>query len=152
MGAVPKPLPDVCQGCGKLFPRLNVRLCASCSLDPQRRFSLVRDLLAESPGMSIGDIVAATGLSRGEVSTYYEERRLVEVTPELPVGALRTCTCGGQEPRCVKCTYELSARLRDMRKDFEGRLPPKGQWAGGASEDDRVRYIRRAQRIDPENP
>jgi hypothetical protein len=150
MGALPKPQPDVCSGCGKLFPRIGVKLCATCALDSSKRFSLVRDLLQETPGLSVGDIVEATGLPRQEINGFYDNNRLIEVTPDLS-GSLRVCTCGGRTPRCPKCQYELSNKLRSMKKSFEGNLPSKGQWAGGGDEDeDRVRYVRRSQRLSDE--
>lgn len=156
MSAAPQPQLSVCATCGKMFARVYVQLCNSCAVSEENRFVLVRDFLRENPGTSISQVADATGLSRGEISKFYEQKRLVEVDPgrgETPT----KCTCAlSVSGRCAFCRMQLSQKLGEMRQGIynesgggkdSGGLGGGSRGSGGSSEESgRVHYVRRIRR------
>jgi hypothetical protein len=125
--AAQQPSIDVCTSCGKLFPRVYVRLCSECVRDDDKRFELVRDFLRENQGSSIAEIAEATGLSRGDVSRFYGEGRLVEIDPGPGGGT--SCTCAIERKRCGFCRRQLARQLDDMRQDISSQPSgPRNGW------------------------
>lgn len=141
----PKPNIDTCAACGKLFPRLAIRLCSACVLVEANRFELVREFLDEHGGGSIGDIAAATGVRVGDVRAFLDGGRLVHRADQ------RTddCTCGGIGERCRPCRARLAGSFRGleqaMRSDLAADAPP----SGGSATDlgGRTSYVRRVRRL-----
>lgn len=76
-----KPNIDTCNACGKLFPRVGMRLCTACSLNEHHRFALVREYLDAHGGGSIADIAATTCVSASDVRRFVEGGRLVSIEP-----------------------------------------------------------------------
>jgi hypothetical protein len=147
-----QPQLDVCSGCGKLYARSYIALCQACALDPDKRFQLVRDYLRDHRGGSIGQVADATGVSRGDISRFYAEGRLVGVDPGMTDNAT-TCTCQGTNS-CAYCRRKLASKFGDMaskmREESGGIDPVPGGLRSARSDDDdddgRVRYVRRSHR------
>lgn len=74
-----KPQMDTCRACGRLFPRVNMRLCTGCALVEQHRFELVRDFILQNDGAPIPDIARSTGVPASDVSRFLDSGRLVRV-------------------------------------------------------------------------
>lgn len=169
MGALPQPNIDICAGCGRLYPRAVVRLCSKCSMDVEKRFELVRSHLKANPGSSVSDVAEATGLSRGEISRFYSEKRLVEVDPSGTGHAPTSCTCTPGAVRCPYCRHQLALRFEGARTGDRrtlGEIVADSAAEGGRSKraeraerpreapdsrpvedpDGRVRYVRRKRR------
>lgn len=132
-----KPSIDTCNACGKLFPRVSMRLCTGCSLIEEHRFQLVRDYLYENDGAPIGEIAVATGVSGTDVRRFQEVGRLVEL------GVTTTqCTCGGVGERCRACRARLSTSFRQLEKTMADDLRQSGE-----SDTERTSYVRRIHRV-----
>lgn len=157
VSAAPQPHLDVCASCGRMFARVYVQLCNACAVSEENRFLLVREFLRENPGRSISEVADATGLSRGEISKFYEQKRLVEVDPgpgEVPT----KCTCAlSVSGRCPYCRMQLSQKLGEMRQGTfneegsrgGGNSGMGGGASGGGKNSDgsgRVHYVRRFRR------
>ncbi|MCW2925237.1 MAG: Flagellar operon protein YvyF [Thermoleophilia bacterium] len=149
----PKPSIDTCNACGKLFPRIAMRLCTQCSMVEEHRFRLVRDFIAEHDGAAVGDISRGTGVSGADVRRFMDGGRLVEVT-----SGMGSCTCGGVGERCRHCRSKLSSTFRRMEqtmqqdaaeRDASGGGPRFGSDARGSGpgEMGRTSYVRRIRRI-----
>lgn len=144
--ALPAPSPsiDTCTACGKLFPRLAIRLCSVCALVEENRFALVRDFLLENDGAAVGQIASETGVRAGEVRKFLEGGRLVELgQPTQEPG----CTCSGNlGDRCRTCRSRLSHGFREleqaMRRDH---APSTGRSPHDL--DGRTTYVRRVRRL-----
>lgn len=135
----PKPNIDTCTACGKLFPRLSLRLCSQCARVEEHRFALVRDFLREhGDGCTVPQIATGTGLPMSDVRRFMDSGRLMEV-------ANAGCTCGGVGERCRQCRSRLSTGLRDLEQSMQrdrGESPADGP--GGA---ERTTYVRRIRRL-----
>lgn len=132
----PKPSIDTCNACGKLFPRVTMRLCTQCSLLEQNRFALVREYLLDNDGAPMGEIARETGVPTADVRNFCDGGRLVEVT-----SGMESCTCGGVGDRCRHCRSRLSSSFRDMEQSMRSeRSEPQ--------ESGRTSYVRRIRRID----
>ena len=150
----PKPIIDTCNACGKLFPRMSMRLCTQCSMVDENRFQLVRDYLIENDGASVGEITRGTGVSGSDVRKFMDGGRLVEIT-----SGMDSCTCGGVGTRCRYCRSKLTNSFRDMettmQKDIaEGKssggrrgTPAPGARSSDTDEHGRTSYVRRIRRI-----
>ena len=144
-----KPSIDTCNACGKLFPRVSLRLCTGCSRSEDHRFQLIRDFLVEHDGAAVADIARGTGVSQGDIRAFMEGGWLVEVS--TGAGA---CTCGGVGTRCRHCRSQLTSVFREMeatmRIEHERRAGSSGASDpdGADSADGRTRYVRRMRRID----
>src|SRR5690606_18470810 len=112
--AAPAHRPDIdtCNACGKLFPRVRMRLCSACAMVEDNRFQLVRAYLDENDGATVPQIARETGVSVANVRAFQERGQLVEVAPGLDGGE---CTCGGVGERCTRCRMELAKKLRSMQ-------------------------------------
>jgi hypothetical protein len=120
-----KPQMDVCPCCGKLYPRVYVRLCQSCMAVEENRFELIRRFLEQAQGTAVGipDICEWTGLSRGEVVRFQEQGRLVDVDPGLG-GKPTTCSCPpGTSGRCAYCRMQMADNLRTQLEAPDARRP-----------------------------
>lgn len=127
MSTVRKPAIDTCNACGKLFPRVSMRLCTACSLAEHHRFELVRDYLDESGSVSLAMITEATGVSLADVRKFLEGGRLITVDG----GAPGVCTCGGAGDRCDACRKKMASTFKGVheemsREDNVRRLDPHG--------------------------
>jgi hypothetical protein len=141
MSASPAPQLDVCSLCGKMYPRIELRLCRDCGSKEPNRFKLVRDYLRDNPGRSINDIADHTGVSRGEISKYYEEKRLVDVDPgpgDVPLECVCPPGVTAKNEMCPYCRMQLSKRLSDLQDSIGKKNESKSV---------RVQYLRRAQRL-----
>ncbi|MCW2926668.1 MAG: flagellar protein [Thermoleophilia bacterium] len=139
--AVPasKPQIDKCNACGKLFPRIAMQLCGTCSQVEEHRFALVRDFLVEHDGAGLGDISRATGVPGSDVRKFMDGGRLIQIA-----GSLETCTCGGVGTRCRACRAKLSTGFRELEQSMRGGTP-----AAGIDDDpsSRATYVRRIRRL-----
>lgn len=108
-----KPAIDKCNACGKLFPRVSMRLCTACSLAEQNRFDLVREFLDAHGGGSVTDIAQQTGVSAVDVRRFLEGGRLVAIK-----GGGLGCTCGGVGERCVSCRNDLTSTMKSMHEEM----------------------------------
>lgn len=131
----PKPSIDTCTACGKLFPRVTMRLCTQCSLVEQNRFDLVRTYLAENDGAPLGEIARATGVSTADVRRFCDGGRLIEITT-----GMESCTCNGVGTRCRYCRSRLSSTFRDMEEAMRSEREEHGDTA-------RTSYVRRIRRV-----
>lgn len=149
----PKPVIDTCNACGKLFPRLSMRLCTQCVLVDENRFQLVRDYLIENDGAAVGQIAQGTGVSSSDVRKFMDGGRLVEIS-----AGLDHCTCGGVGTRCRYCRSRLSHSFRDMETTMQrdqasrdsggGRTRRPGPTHQDATDEHgRTSYVRRIRRI-----
>lgn len=134
----PKPSIDTCNACGKLFPRIAVRLCGQCAGVEENRFRLVRDYLLDNDGAPLGEVARETGVALSDVRRFSEGGRLIEIS-----SGLEGCTCAGVGERCRACRQRLSGSFRqleqDMRRDSDGTESPDGLG--------RTSYVRRIRRL-----
>lgn len=133
----PKPSIDTCNACGKLFPRVKMRLCTQCALVEQNRFTLVREYLLENDGAPMGEIARETGVSTSDVRTFCDGGRLIEITT-----GMESCTCGGVGDRCRYCRSRLSSTFREMEQSMRSEYAERGDDVG------RTSYVRRIRRVD----
>lgn len=150
MEAAPASQLDICASCGKMFARMYVKLCNSCAISTENRFALVREYLRANPGKSISEVAEATGLSRGEISKFYDDKRLVGI-PETGV-ASNQCTCTpSSSEKCNACRRALSAKFLEVRSELGGSTTsPRRGAPASESKGERVQYIRRYRRTqDP---
>lgn len=134
----PKPSIDTCSACGKLFPRIVVRLCGQCVGMEENRFRLVREYLLENDGAPLAEIARETGVSLGDVRRFSEGGRLIEIT-----AGLDTCTCGGVGERCRACRMRLSGSFRRV----EHEMRRVGEDSDPKDESGRTSYVRRIRRL-----
>jgi predicted nucleic acid-binding Zn-ribbon protein len=132
-----QPSIDTCTACGKLFPRVSMRLCSGCAMVEEHRFDLVRNYVKQHDGANVIEIAQGTGVSGGDVRRFLEGGRLVEVG-----GAI--CTCGGVGERCRHCRSHLSGKLRDLEATMTRDLADNAGDEGTG----RTSYVRRIRRID----
>ncbi len=132
----PKPSIDTCHACGKLFPRMTMRLCTGCSLVEQNRFALVRDYLVDNDGAPMAEIARETGVSTADVRRFCDGGRLVEVT-----SGLDACTCNGVGERCRHCRSRLSNSFRQLEQTMRQE---QGDDSNGPS---RAHYEKRIRRL-----
>lgn len=135
----PKPSIDTCNACGKLFPRVTMRLCTQCSLVEQNRFALVRQYLIENDGAPMGEIARETGVSTSDVRRFCDGGRLIEVT-----SGMESCTCNGVGERCRYCRSRLSSSFREMERSMRSDHGERGE----REESGRTSYVRRIRRVD----
>lgn len=140
MGApAQKPQIDTCNSCGKLFPRISIRLCRTCARIDENRFTLVRQYLAANNGAPLAEIAQATGVTIGDVRRFTDSGRLIEIETDLD-----HCTCSENAERCRYCRSQLARTFQKMEREIrqehldEPKLNPQ---------DDRTRYVRRIRRI-----
>jgi hypothetical protein len=133
----PKPMIDTCNACGKLFPRVTMRLCTHCALVEEHRFELVRDYLIENDGAPLGEIARETGVSMSDVRSFTDGGRLIEVT------GLNECTCTGIGNRCRYCRSRLSNSFRELEQTMRREHADKPT----DSETGRTSYVRRIRRL-----
>jgi hypothetical protein len=138
-----QPSIDTCNACGKLFPRVSMRLCTACSLKEEHRFDLVRQYVKDHDGASVVEIARGTGISGSDVRKFLDGGRLVEIG-----GGAGTCTCGGVGTRCKYCRSQLSEKFRDMeatmsRENSERPSDERRRDAGRTTG-----YVRRIRRIN----
>lgn len=140
--ALPAPRPniDTCTSCGKLFPRVSLRLCSQCGVVEEHRFQLVRGYVLEHDGASVGEIASETGVRAAEVRRFLERGRLVELAEAT------SCTCGGVGERCRYCRSRLSSAFRDMEQSMRRSVEPDA----GEHGQERISYVRRARRLGGE--
>ncbi|MCW2962543.1 MAG: flagellar protein [Thermoleophilia bacterium] len=135
-----QPSIDTCNACGKLFPRVTMRLCSACSLVPENRFEIVRDFVIEHDGANVMEIAESTGVSGSDVRKFLDGGRLVEVS----IG--NSCTCGGVGvgTRCRFCRSLLSSQLRGLEETMtrDMQSSPSPDERSGAS------YVRRIRRLN----
>ena len=141
MSTVRKPAIDTCHACGKLFPRIGMRLCVGCSLAEQNRFELVRVFLDEHGGGSVSEIAQTTGVSAADVRRFLEGGRLVAI--QGGVGAGGPCTCSGSGERCVSCRSELGHNLRDLHDTMAREQGDRPGADRGRGSDDGPTHLRR---------
>lgn len=147
-----QPQIDTCNACGKLFPRIAMRLCAQCSFVEEHRFQLVREFLREHDGSAVGEIARGTGVSGSDVRKFLDGGRLVEIT-----SGLKACTCGGVGIRCKYCRSRLSSTFREMENTMSRELAERdgadrptsrhGRAVGDTDANGRTSYVRRIRRI-----
>jgi len=135
--SAPNPSIDTCAACGKLFPRLQARLCLHCLQGQANRFELVRQYLAGNQGATIPEIALGTGLTRGDVVGFMAEGRLVS----RAAGQSR-CTCAGDGQRCAHCKRDLARKMNEVDQERRPSAAP------AAEELPPVRYVRRTRRTD----
>lgn len=131
----PKPSIDTCNACGKLFPRVTMRLCTQCAVIEQNRFALVRDYLLENDGAPMGEIARETGVSTSDVRSFCDGGRLIEVT-----AGLDSCSCQGVGERCRYCRSRLGNSLREMEQSMRSEHTKR-------DEPGRTSYVRRIRRL-----
>ncbi len=131
----PKPSIDTCSACGKLFPRVAMRLCVQCSLDEQNRFSLVREYLLENDGAPLAEIARETGVPTSDVRRFCDGGRLIEMT-----SGMDSCSCSGVGNRCRYCRSRLSNSFRDMEAAMRSEQ-------SDPEESGRTSYVRRIRRV-----
>lgn len=136
----PKPQIDTCNACGKLFPRMAMRLCGGCAVVEEHRFELVRQYVIEHDGAEFSDIARGTGVMGADVRKFMDSGRLVQVA-----GAINTCTCGGRGERCRACRAKLSSSFRDLEQSM--RADAAGSPRLGGDDEARVTYERRIRRL-----
>ncbi len=132
----PKPSIDTCNACGKLFPRVAMRLCTGCSLNEQNRFALVREYLVDNDGAPMAEIARETGVSTADVRRFCDGGRLIEVTTGMD-----SCSCGGVGERCRYCRSRLSNSFRQMEETMRSEHAEHGDVSG------RTSYVRRIRRV-----
>lgn len=137
--AQPAHQPDIdkCNACGKLFPRVNIRLCTKCAIVEEHRFELVRQFLQEHEGAVVGEVSQATGVSASDVQYFMERGRLVALE--------NVCTCGGIGERCRFCRSRLSSGLRDLQRAMQQEAGRGAPAADAPTE--RTHYVRRIRRV-----
>lgn len=133
-----QPNIDKCNACGKLFPRVSIRLCNKCALVEEHRFELVRQFLQEHEGAVVGEVSQATGVSASDVQYFMDRGRLIALE--------NVCTCGGIGERCRFCRSKLSSGLRDLQKAMQ---EDGARHAQGSDDQhaERAHYVRRIRRI-----
>lgn len=132
-----QPNIDKCNACGKLFPRVSIRLCTKCAVVEEHRFELVREFLKEHEGAVVGEVSQATGVSASDVQHFMERGRLIALE--------NVCTCGGIGERCRFCRSKLSSGLRDLQKAMQEehlRHAP-----ASSEQTERTHYVRRIRRV-----
>lgn len=148
-----KPSIDTCNACGKLFPRVSMRLCTQCSLVEENRFQLVREYLVENDGAALGEIARETGVSSSDVRRFTEGGRLIEIT-----SGMSQCTCGGVGERCRYCRSRLSSSFRQMEATMKQEAAERGNGgtrgrggrssgSGSSDEHGRTSYVKRIRRL-----
>jgi hypothetical protein len=133
-----QPNIDKCNACGKLFPRVGIRLCKHCAVVEEHRFELVREFLQEHEGAVVGEISQETGVSASDVQYFMERGRLIALE--------NVCTCGGIGERCRFCRTKLAGGLRDLQKAMQGEQQLR-RAAGGEVAHERTTYVRRIRRL-----
>lgn len=139
MSTARKPAIDTCNACGKLFPRIAMRLCAGCSLGEQNRFDLVRDFLDEHGGGSVTDIAQTTGVSAADVRRFLEGGRLVAINGS----AGGVCTCTGSGERCQSCRTELGSNLRELHDTMSREQTARAGTERTRADDETATHLRR---------
>lgn len=135
----PRPSIDTCNACGKLFPRVAMRLCTQCALITDHRFELVSEYLRDNQGAAVGDIAGETGVSASDVRRFMDSGRLVAVEG--------VCTCGGIGERCKTCRSSLTNSFREMEQRMQrDQKPAESGPVDQGSE--RTTYVRRMRRVD----
>lgn len=148
MSALPKPSIDVCAGCGKLYPRVNIKICPHCAVSENKRFDLVRDHLVDNAGAGIREIAEATGLSRGDVAKFLSQGRLVEVDASGAPNTASSCTCDSSGTRCTFCRLKLARTFQEHATGGPAQSPLLGDLIDPPAP--RVQYVRRLRRTNEE--
>lgn len=143
----PKPSIDTCNACGKLFPRVSLRLCTKCAPVEEHRFELVRDYLLDNNGAAVGEISRGTGVSAADVHHFLDGGRLVQIR-----AGLDGCSCSGAGERCRYCRAQLTSTFRDMESTMKRDVASRGTPGGAAGNSDgtasgRTSYVRRIRRV-----
>ena len=139
MGApAQQPNIDKCNACGKLFPRVSIRLCTRCAIVEEHRFELVKEFLQEHEGAAVGEVSQMTGVSASDVQYFMERGRLITLE--------HVCTCNGIGDRCRYCRSKLSNGFKEMQASMQREI--KGRAADEpAAAPERTTYVRRIRRL-----
>lgn len=133
-----QPNIDKCNACGKLFPRVSIRLCTKCAIVEEHRFDLVKEFLQTNEGAVVGEVSQATGVSASDVQHFMERGRLITLE--------NVCTCGGFGDRCRYCRSKLTNSFREMEKSMQRDISRRVSEQPAAT--DRTTYVRRIRRVD----
>lgn len=131
----PQPNIDKCNACGKLFPRIGIRLCSKCAVVEEHRFDLVREFLREHEGAVVGEVAQQTGVSASDVQYFMERGQLVALE--------NVCTCGGVGERCRLCRSRLSTGFQELQASMARDIAAREQ----AGKPERTTYVRRIRRL-----
>jgi hypothetical protein len=132
-----QPNIDKCNACGKLFPRVSIRLCTKCAIVEEHRFELVKEFLQEHEGAAVGEVSRATGVSASDVQYFMERGRLISLE--------NVCTCGGIGERCRFCRSKLSNGFKEMQAAMLREQASRK--VGEPDAPERTTYVRRIRRV-----
>jgi len=101
-----------CPKCGRLFNRVQARVCPACEKLEEEQFQQLRKYIEEEPFANITELADATGVPTKRILRYIREGRL-EMSQGL-MGELKCSQCG--EPIeegnfCSSCSQKMAANL-----------------------------------------
>lgn len=114
-----------CSRCSKMFHKSSAgRVCSDCIVLEEEHFIKVRDFLESTPGCSLDEIEAATGVDKGVIMRFLREGRLATLG-ELASGVRGECKrCGADIEYgrfCRPCVQEMGASLKDSAQELGER-------------------------------
>lgn len=120
-----------CSRCGRMFHKSSAgRVCSDCIAEEERQFVTVRDFLEETPGCSLDEIEAATGVESAVVMRFLREGRLATLG-ELASGVRGECKRCGTEIAfgkfCKDCITAMGTSLRDSVQELNRQQPTEAE-------------------------